>query len=251
MGDDLHLADAAPADAPLIGALLREVFDPFMLESSVYREPSGDVALRRELEQDPADRKRRVRLAMLGGRVAGAALWGSGADRRLDYVAVEASLGGSGVGNAMLHDFEEGASSCTLEVFERNDRAWQWYRRHGYEPTTARCFQVLELSAAEPAATGTWSVDAFDAAGSIAASGVCAVDVAFEGARQAHFLAYGRGHVRLRPGSDLEPGLAARLARAVFPDRNRLVVIGGEPAPAELVVDTDALWKMELCRPQT
>ncbi len=249
MADDLHLADAAPADAPLIGALLREVFDPFMLESSVYREPSGDIALHRELEQDPADRRRRVRLATIGGRLAGAAIWGSGADRQLDYVGVATSFGRSGVGNALLEDFEEGAASCALEVFERNDRAWQWYRRHGYEPTTSRTFQVLDLTAARPAAPGTWSVDPFDAADAIATTGVCAVEPACDGVGTVHLLAYGRGHVRLRPGSDLEPELVAGIARAVFPDRDRLIVIGGAPAPAGLVVDADALWKMELCTP--
>jgi ribosomal protein S18 acetylase RimI-like enzyme len=249
VADGLHLADATPADAPLIGALLREAFDPFMLESSVYREPSGDVALRRELEQDPADRRRRVRRATIDGRIAGAAIWRSGPDRQLDYVAVAASVGRSGVGNALLEDFEEGAASCALEVFERNDTAWQWYLRHGYQPTTSRAFQVLDLSAAEPAASRSWSVEAFDAADAIATTGVCAVEVARGGAGPVHLLAYGSGHVRLRPGSGLNPELAARLARAVFPDRDRLVVIGGEPAAAELVVDADKLWKMELCTP--
>jgi biotin carboxyl carrier protein len=131
-----------------------------------------------------------------------------------------------------------------LDVFERNTSALAWYQRHGYTPLFSRSFQVVDLTEVEPLGENQWEVRTFDVEAEITDTGVCSVVIDDVELGPVHLLAYGSSHVRLRPGSMLDPARVAELAHAVFPTRHRLVLIGEAAAPVGTVVDADVLRRL-------
>ena len=109
------------------------------LENSAF---SIDRLSRRSFREFLSAQKARLRVAEIGGRLAGYAvtLWRSGTGvARLYSIATDAAFRGRGVGSALLRDAEEGAYEAgravlRLEVATGNEAAISVYRRAGYRP---------------------------------------------------------------------------------------------------------------------
>jgi ribosomal protein S18 acetylase RimI-like enzyme len=134
-------------DAEAIYKLKTEAFGAGYLRYTIYLAPESVRYLRDLLAQGPAQSRHSIYVACQSREIIGYyEVIHSGDDFLLNYIGVTDRAKGSGLGNHLLNHFEQtgavaGCRRFTLDVFDSNIPARDWYWRRGYR-TLASSFQV-------------------------------------------------------------------------------------------------------------
>ena len=229
LGNDIELRPAVAEDATAIVALIREGFEPGLLELTIYGCDGIERYVGALIDGDRRGVDTAYVVAVRGGQVLGVAEMRRFAERQfLNYVAVTPEMRGRGIGNALLGAAIEaarrpGQSTLELDVLAGNEVALAWYRGLGFGDTSMTEWWALALPAADrssPTPVGGWA----QAVASQRAFGFSEVSVEGpEGSYRVGLL--GHDWFRLTDPAALEdPALGATL-RALDPDRSLLALV--------------------------
>ncbi|MBI5034851.1 MAG: GNAT family N-acetyltransferase [Chloroflexi bacterium] len=129
---------ARPNDAAAIYALMQAVFGASYLLYTIYQSPKAVAYLRELLTEDSARSLHTFVLVEQGTQLLGYYhAMSRGEEFFLNYIAVSPHFQHCRLGERLLLDFERygawrGSRSLSLDVFESNTNALQWYLRQGY-----------------------------------------------------------------------------------------------------------------------
>lgn len=168
----LRLAKADEAES--IYNLKLNAFGQRYLSYTIYQSALSVKYIRELISLGHYGSKNKIIVAVLDGRIGGyyEALRCE-SDLFLNYIAVDKNIRQSGLGSALLNDFEEcgctlGCTRLALDVFESNSGAREWYERRGYASVSS-CFLVqVPISGLLSDVRSTrewlpkWPADAFD-----------------------------------------------------------------------------------------
>jgi ribosomal-protein-alanine N-acetyltransferase len=167
-----EIQPARPADAPLIYALMCQVFGGSFLPYTIYQSPKSQAYLARLISEAGPGSDHTLNVLKQAGSLAGyyhAVLHGK--TFFLNYIAVAPAAQGRGLGDRLLADFEvhgrsAGCRQLSLDVFESNAGACAWYTRRGYQlqRTTYSLRLPIAALALHPAPPLAFSDEAWAAA---------------------------------------------------------------------------------------
>ncbi len=219
---------AEPSDAARLYALKRACFGPIYLPYTVFASPNSAAYLR-ALTTPALAPRHPIFVAEEGDLLAGyvqAVVRGDPPERaiHLNYIGVHPEFSGRGLGRDLLRAFErEGrahrADRATLDVFDSNRPARDWYARAGYRETSRDETGLLDLATLRT--PGPRLDLPPDPLAEEARQGFSKADVDLPGGRVTLGL-LGGAALRLMAGS---LALAPQIA-AAFPERALLVVSG-------------------------
>ncbi|BDG08531.1 GNAT family N-acetyltransferase [Anaeromyxobacter paludicola] len=137
----------APSDAEAIVALLREGFDPPVLELALYGCPGVERFVAEHLRMGELSPYRYRVIRGRGGLLGVAEFRLREATLFLNYVAVSPAARGAGAGNALLRSMVAearalGLAELALDVFTFNAGPLAWYERLGLRAQGERSFFV-------------------------------------------------------------------------------------------------------------
>ena len=142
------LRPACEADAQAIYDIKKEAFGVTYLPFTIYRSPKAIAHLRQSIAYQDGS----YIVAECGGDLTGyASISYSECQPILTYIAVSSAARGGGVGIRLLEAtesalYQRGFTSLSLDVFESNARAVQWYTRSGYSNTSQRSLYRIALT---------------------------------------------------------------------------------------------------------
>ena len=152
----MTIRPAAPGDAREVVALIRESFRPQDLALTIYGCAGIAAYLQMEFALPRSFSPSVYLLAVIEGGIAGFIEVRRGErGPHLNYIATRRACRGAGVGRALvdaaLREADPPAGSqFTLDVFEHNQVAFDWYRRSGFRILERRAFWRVP---AQPAAS--------------------------------------------------------------------------------------------------
>lgn len=137
---------AAPEDADAVVALIRQSFRPQDLDLTIYGCAGISAYLHMEFALPRAFSASAYLVAVIEDRIAGFVEMRAGeSGPYLNYIATSPAWRGAGVGREMLaaalREIDPPAGSeFTLDVFEHNQIALDWYRRSGFRSLERMAF---------------------------------------------------------------------------------------------------------------
>ena len=210
-----------PEDAERLYSLKRVCFPDAYLDLSVFRSPKSARFLAALATPVLAPRHPMLVTGDFDGYLQTVIRDGK---IHLSFIGVHPNAAGRGLGRHLLRAFEEvgrskGCHRATLDVFESNPHALDWYLRHGYEASSQSETVLVSLKGLEARNAGTAYSHRLESE-------------AEEEIRGFSMVSAKGGEVGIIAGDTVRPRLglspldSARAMRADFPERTRMILSG-------------------------
>lgn len=132
------IQSACPGDAPDIYALITEAFGDEYLPYTIYQSPKSKSYLKKLITTNYNKNPKNLLVLKIEENIQGYyQSFVSSNTCFLNYIAVRSANSGKGLGGKLLSHFEYsgknlGCNRFSLDVFEKNKRALNWYKNKGY-----------------------------------------------------------------------------------------------------------------------